>query len=430
MTSQTLQRTTFETSRELEYFSQKELRAQIGHSPELWPVAILRELIDNALDASELGGGLPEIDIVLDDDKIIVTDNGRGILPETLRKSLDYLVRVSDKAFYVSPTRGQLGNALKVIWAAPFVATGKGFAEIEARGTLHRIEVTVDQIAQCPRVTHDVEPALVRIGTSVKLWWPDSTSRLLASALASFPSSPMAKTLVENYAAFNPHAGFTLNGDRLDRTEAGWTKWRPDNPTSAHWYTEQTLRDLIAAYLAVERNGGQPKTVREFVSTFRGLSGTAKQKLVIANWSRSYLRDFVVAGDLDMGFVRNLLERMQTHSAAPKPQMLGVLGKAHMTAWMVRSGVAADSIKYKRLMGVDHLPYVLEIAFGVNKNDDSRRRIVTGLNWSPVIGDAPDETLRQAIAAARLDPYDPVTLLVHMARPRFEFADRGKTRIS
>ena len=39
----------------------------------------------------------------------------------TLERSLDYLVRVSDKAHYVSPSRGQLGNALKCVWAAPYV---------------------------------------------------------------------------------------------------------------------------------------------------------------------------------------------------------------------------------------------------------------------------------------------------------------------
>ena len=54
---------------------------------------------------------------------------------------------------------------------------------------------------------------------------------------------------------------------------------------------------------------------------------------------------------------------------------------------------------------------------------------MTGLNWSPVIGGDPDPTLRSGIAEARLDPNDPVTLVVHIARPRFQFADRGKTRV-
>jgi DNA topoisomerase VI subunit B len=135
--SAVLQRETFVTSRELEYFSTKELRAQIGYSRKHWPVAILRELIDNALDAIEVSGGLPEIDITIANDRITIENNGPGIPATTLAKSLDYLVRVSDKAYYTSSTRGQMGNALKTVWAAPFVATGRSVAEVHSHGQIH-----------------------------------------------------------------------------------------------------------------------------------------------------------------------------------------------------------------------------------------------------------------------------------------------------
>ena len=52
----TLQRTTFELSRAMEFFSEKELQMQIGHGRAWWPVAVLKELIDNALDACEEAG--------------------------------------------------------------------------------------------------------------------------------------------------------------------------------------------------------------------------------------------------------------------------------------------------------------------------------------------------------------------------------------
>jgi hypothetical protein len=41
-----LDRSTFEISRELEFFTEKELQMQIGHGRELWPKALLKELID------------------------------------------------------------------------------------------------------------------------------------------------------------------------------------------------------------------------------------------------------------------------------------------------------------------------------------------------------------------------------------------------
>jgi hypothetical protein len=153
---------------------------------------------------------------------------------------------------------------------------------------------------------------------------------------------------------------------------------------------------------------------------------------VAADWAGKRLSEFVKNGDVDPEFATELLGRMRAECSPPAPQLLGSIGKDHLVGWMVRHGVSASSIQYKRICGEDgSLPYVLEVAFGVNEPDTScARRIVTGLNWSPVIGGDPDPTLRNAVAEARLDPHDPVMLLVHIARPRFEFADRGKTRVT
>ncbi len=48
-----LNRTTFLTSREMDFFSEKELVTQTGHEIGDWPLVIPKELTDNALDACE-----------------------------------------------------------------------------------------------------------------------------------------------------------------------------------------------------------------------------------------------------------------------------------------------------------------------------------------------------------------------------------------
>src|SRR5262245_19928264 len=101
---QTFERTTFQTSRLLEFFSEKELAMQIGHHRQQWPMALLKELMDNALDACETAGIAPEVTVTIERDAFSVQDNGPGLAVETLERSLDYLVRVSDKAHYVSPS--------------------------------------------------------------------------------------------------------------------------------------------------------------------------------------------------------------------------------------------------------------------------------------------------------------------------------------
>jgi DNA topoisomerase VI subunit B len=111
-----LTRKAFETSRELEFFTEKELNLQIGVHKGLWPLALLKELIDNSLDACEGIGGNPEIEVIVTADSMTVADNGPGLSKDVLVRSLDYSTRVSTNAAYVSPSRGQLGNALKCLW--------------------------------------------------------------------------------------------------------------------------------------------------------------------------------------------------------------------------------------------------------------------------------------------------------------------------
>lgn len=202
-------------------------------------------------------------------------------------------------------------------------------------------------------------------------------------------------------------------------------------PTSAHWYNTETLSDLVAGYLVKERNNGQnKKTVREFVSEFRGLSGTAKQKKVTETYSRADLSMFEKDGDIDRETLKILLNRMQAECVAPKPTVLGVIGKEHFTKWMLNHGGAEPSITYIKRHGFDNgLPYFLEIGFAVKTDSTLHRTQITGLNWSPVIGEPPDASIRQAIQDAAIKPSDPVIFLAHIAKPRFEFIDRGKTKI-
>jgi DNA topoisomerase VI subunit B len=171
-----LKRETFATSRLLEFFTEKELRMQIGHAPDRWPLALVKELIDNGLDACEASGVAPRVTVRVAADAVEVQDNGPGLPLEVLEASLDYTQRVSTNTYYVSPTRGQLGNALKTVWAAPFVATGgeHGRVEVLAGGQRHTVDVTLDRIAQEPRLrlTSEAE-ATAAAGTLVRLHWPE-----------------------------------------------------------------------------------------------------------------------------------------------------------------------------------------------------------------------------------------------------------------
>jgi DNA topoisomerase VI subunit B len=142
ITQPALDRLIFTTSRLAEFCSEKELINQTGHDSDDWPLVILKELVNNALDACEEGGTAPVIEITVTEDGI---DNGPGIARETVADILDYNTRTSSREAYCSPTRGAQGNALRTVLAIPFAIDGeRGETVIESRGVAHRITFSID----------------------------------------------------------------------------------------------------------------------------------------------------------------------------------------------------------------------------------------------------------------------------------------------
>jgi hypothetical protein len=107
------------------------------------------------------------------------------------------------------------------------------------------------------------------------------------------------------------------------------------------------------------------RTVREFVSEFRGLSGTAKAKAICeaASASRMSLSEFY--GDGAGEGMSALLAEMRERSRPVKPKDLGAIGKDHLAAKFESVGVAPETFDYRRAeFEHDGLPYLAEAAFG------------------------------------------------------------------
>jgi DNA topoisomerase VI subunit B len=85
---------------------------------------IVKESVDNALDAAEEVGILPDITIEITRRSLTVHDNGNGIPAAVIDSILDFSSRTSRRDYYVSPTRGAQGNALKTILCVPYVVSG------------------------------------------------------------------------------------------------------------------------------------------------------------------------------------------------------------------------------------------------------------------------------------------------------------------
>ena len=178
-----LERTTFTTSRLLEFCSEKELVNQTGHNSCEWPLVILKELLDNALDACEEKDIAPVVNVRVDSKGITVADNGPGLPVKTIQDVLDYTVRVSSREAYVAPDRGAQGNALKTLVAMPFVLSEEdeaGRVDITTGRERHEIVFCMDPIRQEPKIERRARSAQnVKTGTIFAVHWPQVASDIV-----------------------------------------------------------------------------------------------------------------------------------------------------------------------------------------------------------------------------------------------------------
>jgi Histidine kinase-, DNA gyrase B-, and HSP90-like ATPase len=434
------QRTTFKTSRLLEFCSRKELVAQTGVAPSAWPVMIIKELVDNALDACEEASIAPVLHVTVAGGKIRVRDNGPGVPPATVASITDFSTRTSSREAYVAPDRGWQGNALKTVLAVPFTLGGdEGRVEIAARGVRHEITFRVDRIAQRPVIEHRqhrLDGASVRTGTSVTVHWPESARSDLEDAEGDF------LPIVTRFTDFNPHLSLTATwvcgGLRRQWTGAavdpGWVKWVPSAPTCPHWYRVADLERLAGAFLSHDRERRTVRLLRDFLGEFNGLSGTAKRKAVLeaVGLQRAPLERLLQDGeDFDHGLVGRLLEAMQAAARPVRPDRLGPIGGDNVAEVLDLYRADPSTIRCKQLKGVENgVPWVAEAAFGY-RPDDLGRLLLCGVNWSPSLDIAGDPfRLGTLLGESYCGAGEPIVLLAHLICPRPEFLDRGKTNLA
>jgi hypothetical protein len=425
-----LNREHFEISRSDEYFNAKELQAQTGQPSYKFGEVVLKELIDNALDACENAGINPVIQIGMatteDRMRICVSDNGTGIIEAVIKSILNFSTRTSDKAAYKAPTRGAQGNAFKTIIGIPH-ALGGGLVTIDSLGLRHTIKAHVTP-AGTIEPEHQISQIEATPGTTVYV--------------------DMRLCIVDPYwharatAIFNPHAvvkirtfydmQFTMVNleNELEETAIFYNslsecqKIRPNEPTSAHWYDSGDYEKLV--YLQGDQNDIE---LGKFVRQFRGLSSTGKAKVIT-----SQLKDYRLVSDIykDPIAIESMRLAMQSESKPVQPKALGAIGVNNLL-----SRLDVDRHWYKQVSGmINNIPYVFEILIA---ESEGARGFYFGVNHSVTFGDF----LRQSrIKAGELNgtgiegalsnivDTDEHLVIVHLIGIGLPFLDRGKSNLA
>jgi Histidine kinase-, DNA gyrase B-, and HSP90-like ATPase len=448
-----IERVAFTTSRLMEFCTEKELVGQTGHEARKWPLVIVKELVDNAIDACEEVEVAPVVKITIATGKrtkptrVIIEDNGSGIPAETITGIIDYNIRVSSREAYISPTRGRQGNALKTILPMAYVLGGKckGETWIEACGRKHRIQFSVNQIKQEPIVHNIRSRSRVTTGTRITVFWPDNDEAKI--------DCDEIKDLLREFIWVNPHLTlqFTVDGKTLVHhraTNPDWTKYRACDATSAHWYSLEQIERYAGALIArdqEQRCGRRKYTVREFIAQFRGLSVTEKQREILRELGAAHVtlqRFFGSETQVNHRRMEKLLKLLRQHTRPVRPELLGVIGEEHLRQMIISAGGEPKSFKYSASPGhdADGPPYIVEIAtcpykkWVTGKHETRGRVLITGVNFSATL-ENPFESFKgmegmdEILENLRAGSYAPVIVCVHYACPHIEYLDRGKSRI-
>jgi hypothetical protein len=322
-------------------------------------------------------------------------------------------------------------------------ASGKTI--IETNGVAHHIVFTVDHLKQEPKIAHTTNPSSVTQGTKITVELPTFQYREGYEVDTIERAKESSLELAESYAWLNPHLSLrvTWNGERkidIKASNPTWQKWLPSWPTSAHWYDQSRFRRYMAAH--IDHCGDI--TVREFISEFRGMTGSAKQKAVLAETGASHvsLHNFFGAHKANTKNIANLLTALKRHTKPVRPADLGIIGKKHFHRLMEAAGGDPKTFTYNRTIGeTGGIPRIVEFAFGIHRDGLSNvargpsRKVITGVNWSPGINNPfrqlgrGGEGLDGILSEVRANTSQPIIAVLHLACPRIAYTDRGKSAI-
>ncbi|HKW50705.1 MAG TPA: DNA topoisomerase VI subunit B [Candidatus Eisenbacteria bacterium] len=185
-------------------------------SPAKALLTTVKEAVDNALDACEEAGILPDILIEIQSIsetryRVAVQDNGPGIVKAQVPKIFGQLLYGS-KFHRLRQSRGQQGIGISAAGMYGQLTTGKPITVISRVGAnkpAHKFDIQIDTRRNAPVVTADDE---------VK-WEPEHGTRVEIEIEATYKKGRHSVDgYVEQTAMANPHAGMTYvapDGERL-----------------------------------------------------------------------------------------------------------------------------------------------------------------------------------------------------------------------
>jgi hypothetical protein len=273
---------------------------------------VIKELVDNALDAAG------DCELSLEDDAAIIQDNGPGIDgdDETVAKLFSLNRPQQSSKFLRLPTRGCLGNGLRVIAGA--VAATDGNLYVSTRG--RRLRIVVDPVTG--ESSAESAGSYKGSGTRIEVRLGDPLSLIYGDL---FPGQvAMAAAWVQEK--------------------------RYNGRTSPHWYNAESFHELL---LAIQSD----VTVKDFVAGLEGCFTAARS--ITEGFGRRAARS------LSRQEAAEILARAKASCREVNPERLGSIGRKGFPGEYCRQASFAvfdDGVR---------LPVVVEAWAVPDKNPDA-----------------------------------------------------------
>lgn len=464
---------TYSISREFDFVRLDGLRRVTGRPPHEWDLYIVKELIDNALDADEVlwykdPEQSPHLRIRMEYVKIpepesqqlLVRVSNRARFPvDQIEDIFATQWYTSRKAFIKGLTRGALGNALKTLLGIPYALRNRLAGDwnpdlkpmsILCGGREYLPRYVVDSTAQSIRFECDegesrsAENTVITVGL-------DHFEQEMPRTL------DQVELLAQQYHLCNPHAEFgwtvEIDGEQWDEVypaEPGWySKFRGVAPV--HWYPPSAFQDLLGALYRKQfgdaENGRLPvETVHHF---FADSEHRAEDVDVDYETLETVIKAFGQSGltkaDIEGQPATQLYRVLCQHSLRLDSAELGCLGFEHVGEVVTTSLSVEGELLYESTTDASDdpsTPFVLEGT--VARLEDGRRQIWTAINFTPTYADPflrrwlrapiqPDEPvlgLRGLLDAYNVREDTPVVLFLHLICPNIEHGEFSKTEVN
>ncbi|HEU5374736.1 MAG TPA: hypothetical protein VFV38_04790, partial [Ktedonobacteraceae bacterium] len=300
----------FSFNREFDFVRLDGLRRATGRPPHEWDLYIVKELVDNALDADDIlwsrdASLFPRLEVRIEyiplpeqqSQQLFIQVRNRSRFPvEQIDAIFATQWYTSRKGFIKGLTRGALGNALKTLLGIPYALRNRVAGDWSPE--LKPLSILCDGVEYLPRYEVDSQNQHIRFTCETRARkFEDGT--LISIGIDSFEQEVprtlrQIETFAQQYFLCNPYVQFQWT---VEIEGLVWTQTFEPQPTwkgkfmgvaPVHWYSYSAFQDLLGALYREEQHEHHDTSklsVEKICTYFGGFSGPPPYERNLENLS-------------------------------------------------------------------------------------------------------------------------------------------------